>query len=264
MAFTAGAQSPSGESIKDADYKAEIVSPDGSRSPLALVHQGDQMVGSFRQTQAAGDYAIEVTATEKDHVLGTARARFTVFAQDLELDNAAADATAMESLAAMTDGRRARGGEASRVDPAACRADPRPASAAEDEEDLLGQVVVFPGLGRIVDGGVVFPKTMGIGIDRGLRLTGLFRPSWQAGVGSPSLGGKSRDAGVVYPSKWGQDGVNSIDHARFSPILFNERCDRGPLSLRERVRVRGIKGNAGHLDHAFPPPRPHPFPLPGG
>ncbi len=105
MAFTAGAQSPSGELIKDADYKAEIVSPDGSRSPLALVHQGDQMVGSFRQTQAAGDYAIEVTATEKDHVLGSARARFTVFAQDLELDNAAADATAMESLAAMTDGR---------------------------------------------------------------------------------------------------------------------------------------------------------------
>ncbi len=103
--FTAGAQSPNGEWIKDADYKAKVVSPDRTPHDLALVHQGDQMVGSFRQTQAAGDYAIEVTATEKDQLLGTARARFTVFAQDLELDNASADATVMESLAAMTDGR---------------------------------------------------------------------------------------------------------------------------------------------------------------
>ncbi len=103
--FTAGAQSPSGDPVKDADYKAEIVLPDGSRTPLALVHQGEQMAGSFRQTQAAGDYAVEVTATAKDQPLGNARARFTVFEQDLELDNASADASAMESLAAMTGGQ---------------------------------------------------------------------------------------------------------------------------------------------------------------
>ena len=103
--FTAGAQSPSGDPVKDADYKAEIVLPDGSRTPLALLHQGEQMAGSFRQTQAAGDYAVEVTATAKDQLLGNARARFTVFEQDLELDNASADASAMESLSAMTGGR---------------------------------------------------------------------------------------------------------------------------------------------------------------
>ena len=52
-----------------------------------------------------GDYPIEVTAAEKGKPLGTARARFTVFPQDLELDNASADASAMESLAAMTGGQ---------------------------------------------------------------------------------------------------------------------------------------------------------------
>ena len=103
--FTAGAQTAGSEPIKDADYKAEIVLPDGSRTPLSLVRQDEQMAGSFQQTQAAGDYAIEVAATEKDKLLGTARARFTVFPQDLELDNASADATAMESLAAMTGGQ---------------------------------------------------------------------------------------------------------------------------------------------------------------
>jgi hypothetical protein len=104
--FTAGAQASNGELVKDADYKAEIVLPDGTHAPVALVHQGEQMSGSFRQTQAAGDYALEVTATAKERPLGTARARFTVFAQDLELDDASADAATMESLAAMTDGQR--------------------------------------------------------------------------------------------------------------------------------------------------------------
>ena len=36
--------------------------------------------------------------------MGSTRARFLVFQQDLELDNAAADAATLESLAAMTHG----------------------------------------------------------------------------------------------------------------------------------------------------------------
>lgn len=103
--FTVGANSPSGEPLADAQYKAEVVLPDGGRRPLALARQGEQMVGSFRDTQTAGDYAIEVSATQKDQPLGSARARFLVFEQDLELDNAAADAPTMESLAAMTGGQ---------------------------------------------------------------------------------------------------------------------------------------------------------------
>ncbi|MEN6452469.1 MAG: hypothetical protein ABFC96_18425 [Thermoguttaceae bacterium] len=103
--FAAGANSPTGEPITDAAYKAEVVLPDGSRRPLALVRQDQQMLGSFRDTQTSGDYAIEVTATQKDQPLGVAKARFLVFRQDLELDNASADAGMLDSLAAMTGGQ---------------------------------------------------------------------------------------------------------------------------------------------------------------
>ena len=103
--FRVGAQSPSGELLADADFEVNVVLPDGKREPLRLVRQGDQTLGSFRDTQAAGDYAIEVSAKHKDEAVGTARARFLVYEQDLELDNAAADPATLQSLAAMTGGQ---------------------------------------------------------------------------------------------------------------------------------------------------------------
>ncbi|MCE5269594.1 MAG: hypothetical protein LLG00_17085 [Planctomycetaceae bacterium] len=103
--FTAGANAPNGEPVTGAEYKAEVVLPDGARHPLTLVRQDHQMAGSFRDTQSAGDYVIEVTATQNGQPPGTARARFLVFRQDLELDNASADAATLDSLAAMTGGR---------------------------------------------------------------------------------------------------------------------------------------------------------------
>ena len=105
MEFTVGATSPSGEPVTDATFRAEMVLPDGAKRPLSLVRQEEQMAGSFRDTQTTGDYAIEVTATQKDQPLGSTRARFLVFQQDLELDNASADAPTLESLAAMTGGQ---------------------------------------------------------------------------------------------------------------------------------------------------------------
>ncbi len=94
---------------------------------MNLTHQDGQVAGTFRDTQTAGDYAVEVKAYKKGSelfspenpktpsnskennsdpfLLGTARARFLVFQQDLELDNAAADSATMESLAAMTGGQ---------------------------------------------------------------------------------------------------------------------------------------------------------------
>jgi hypothetical protein len=105
LEFTVGAKSATGEPIPDASYKAEIVLPDGVRRPLELVRQDQEMAGSVRDTQLAGDYAIEVTAVQGDQPLGAARSRFLVFRQDLELDNASADAPTLESLAAMTGGQ---------------------------------------------------------------------------------------------------------------------------------------------------------------
>jgi len=102
--FTVGAQSPSGDPLPEAQFKAEVVLPDGKRRPVDLVRQGDEQIGSFRDTQADGDYAIEVTATHEGLPVGSARSRFLVFKHDLELDNAAADAASLESLAAMTGG----------------------------------------------------------------------------------------------------------------------------------------------------------------
>ena len=103
--FTVGAQSPSGDPLPDAEFKAEVYRlPDGKRRPVDLVRQGDERAGSFRETQADGDYAIEVSATHEGLPVGSARSRFLVFEQDLELDNAAADAASLESLAAMTGG----------------------------------------------------------------------------------------------------------------------------------------------------------------
>jgi hypothetical protein len=103
--FLVGATAPSGEPLKDAAYKAELVLPDGARRPLSLARQDEQMSGSLRDLQQAGDYALEVTATREGQPVGSARARFLIFEQDLELDNASADTPTMESLAAMTGGQ---------------------------------------------------------------------------------------------------------------------------------------------------------------
>jgi len=100
--FTAGALSPQGEAIKDATYEAEITLPDGSKQKLNLVKQKDQAGGVFDQTQTAGDYAIVLTARRNGATIGTAKARFLVHEQDLELDNAVADPTFLASLSAVT------------------------------------------------------------------------------------------------------------------------------------------------------------------
>jgi uncharacterized membrane protein len=104
--FTAGAQSPGGEPIKDAELTAEVLLPPGSaRTPCLLQSKEDFKVGTFRDTQAAGDFVIEVTAKQKGQLVGTARARFSVTPQDLELDNASADRDTMASVAKATGGR---------------------------------------------------------------------------------------------------------------------------------------------------------------
>jgi hypothetical protein len=103
--FGVEAQSADGGSVEGAEYEVEIELPDGSRQPLRLARGDDQMTGSVRDTQAPGDYTLHATVTHEGQLVGTARSRFLVSEQDLELDNAAADATVLESLAAMTGGR---------------------------------------------------------------------------------------------------------------------------------------------------------------
>ena len=56
-------------------------------------------------TDSPGDYTVEVTATRDGKTLGTAKSRFTVLEQDLELDDSAAVPGVMDGLAAMTGGK---------------------------------------------------------------------------------------------------------------------------------------------------------------
>jgi hypothetical protein len=102
--FAAGAQGPDGTPMTDASLTAEIVLPDGSRQPLRLERKGDELAGSFAETEAAGDYKVIVTATHNAEPLGTAQARFLIFAQDLELERPVADPTLLASLAQITGG----------------------------------------------------------------------------------------------------------------------------------------------------------------
>jgi len=103
--FTAGARGATGDPVEGAVLEAEAILPEGTTRPLRLAHSGTGWRGSFADTRLAGDYAIRVTARQGPALLGTSQARFLVFKQDLELDNASADVTALESLAAMTGGQ---------------------------------------------------------------------------------------------------------------------------------------------------------------
>ena len=104
LEFTVGAQTPTGDPVPDARFEVEAVLPDGATRPIRLTRRGERWVGVFSDTRASGDYAIGVKASQGDQLLGAARSRFLVFEQDLELDNASADVTGLESLAAMTEG----------------------------------------------------------------------------------------------------------------------------------------------------------------
>lgn len=103
--FTVGAQSPTGEPVAGAAFEAKVLLPDGSERPVELVAAGDETSGSFRDTGSAGDYKIQVAAKQAGQVLGQPEARFVVFEQDLELDHAVADATLLEGIAAITNGK---------------------------------------------------------------------------------------------------------------------------------------------------------------
>lgn len=103
--FSVHVMAATGEMVTDATGSVVITKPDGTQQKIELVQTKGVLGGSFRDTSEAGDYAIEATVTQMGMVLGSARARFLVIEQDLELDNASADAGVMDSLAAMTGGR---------------------------------------------------------------------------------------------------------------------------------------------------------------
>lgn len=100
----AGARTPEGKTLPDADLTAVVRLPDGTTKPLALSKAGEERTGTFLDTDAAGDYAIEASGTQSGSSLGTAKIRFHVERQDLEMDNPAARPDLLARLAGMTQG----------------------------------------------------------------------------------------------------------------------------------------------------------------
>ncbi|MGA2258321.1 MAG: hypothetical protein ABSG53_26960, partial [Thermoguttaceae bacterium] len=95
---------PQNEPIADAEFKVQIVKPDNKRSDAVIIRKEEQAAGSFRERPLPGDYTIEVTATQQGKLLGSARTRFIVSQQDLELDNASADIDSMKGVAKSSGG----------------------------------------------------------------------------------------------------------------------------------------------------------------
>jgi len=100
----AGAQSAEGQPIPNAEITAELKLPDGTTRTQNLSREGADLVGSFFETELPGDYAVQVFAKQAGKLLGSARARFLVQSQDLELSNPAADLALLDSLAQATSG----------------------------------------------------------------------------------------------------------------------------------------------------------------
>jgi len=103
--FTSGALDADGLPVTGAEFTARVTSPDGKTQSIGLARQGDQALGTFLGGLEAGDYTLDVEGTKDGKSLGQGKSRFLVFAQDLELDNPAADPASLASLAAMTGGR---------------------------------------------------------------------------------------------------------------------------------------------------------------
>ena len=102
VSFTAGAKDAGGDVIEGATLTAELIRPDGTREPAQLSVEEVSFTGSLRAAEIAGDYVIEVKALRDAEELGRARAKFTVFDQDLELSDPSANPALLVNLAEIT------------------------------------------------------------------------------------------------------------------------------------------------------------------
>lgn len=98
-----GARDGQKQPIPDADFKVEVLRPDGERKNVTVVHGGPEALAEFTDTQKPGDYWVTVSATHKGANVGLpAMGRFIVDERDLELDNPAADPDLMAEIADIT------------------------------------------------------------------------------------------------------------------------------------------------------------------
>lgn len=103
--LTFGAKNPENLSIPDAEFKVQILGPDGLVKPLAAQQSGQDHAARFTDTLTPGEYTVAVDAAQDGKPLGSARSRFIIYEHDLELHNPAADTAFADELSRTTGGK---------------------------------------------------------------------------------------------------------------------------------------------------------------
>jgi hypothetical protein len=111
VAMTTGIRGGNPDVAKNSKFTATVTLPNKQQRTLSLVAQEDGLTqtGSFGETTEPGEYQVVINAEHNGKNLGTAKARFVVLAQDLELDHPLARPSLLAGLAQMTS---PAGGEA--------------------------------------------------------------------------------------------------------------------------------------------------------
>jgi uncharacterized membrane protein len=100
-----GVRDDQGAPIPDADYRVELISPQGEPQLLTPQRSGDQALAEITNTFEPGDYWVRVNASRNGNSLGPpGMARFIINSRDIEMENPTADPDLMQELAAITGG----------------------------------------------------------------------------------------------------------------------------------------------------------------
>jgi hypothetical protein len=111
LGFAGGMKSKTGAPITNGVYKAEVIGPDGQRTPVSTARSGAEQRGTFPKDKvdAPGEYRIYVAGQGKDDsgedVQGEATVRFLVYDEEVEMLRRAADHEFLRKLATAGGGR---------------------------------------------------------------------------------------------------------------------------------------------------------------
>ena len=109
LGFNVGMKSKTGAAITNGTYKAEVIGPNGERTPVMTTRSGTEQRGTFTKADTAGEYRLEVTGEGKDDkdevVSGKATVRFLVYDDDVEMQRRAADHDFLDKLAKAGGGK---------------------------------------------------------------------------------------------------------------------------------------------------------------
>jgi uncharacterized membrane protein len=107
--FQVHLKSEQGEEIRNFKANAIVHHPDGSKRNVAILDENGIQSGTFRATEQAGDYKIEVkidrSSLKEEFQNDTAIARFMVQDRNLELDSPIAYPNLLDNISAITGGR---------------------------------------------------------------------------------------------------------------------------------------------------------------